>query len=455
MYNPIAPLPLPPAWFHAQLSGKAPQTPPPSGKANSAAATAAAAYGFCSGVRSEAARTFASLLVDGTHTLATAAQNNTNSYGPSSSGGLDAGVLSRSGHGPAPAALQVRCVVRLENAALWQTYCATRQALKAKRGGGVVAFQTNDNTGGVLPVRAGSAFAPGASKGGSAPWTEALLPGNALHELDRAGANEGYFFVGLPGGPGDAISLAAEGWGPLMARQSSGNANSRAGGVLGGDAFGAGLYLWETASQADYRAGAADSTFLYCGPCAEGDAAYFGGHGLPGTEPPSLVVPLPPAGSAGGVAGELEWRTRRDSDGSSNRDSDLSDADSLSTAGSSFTSNSSYGGVVASSSPTRGRSAKDSAAGGASHPLRPPGMFESRAGSFALVLCRACLGCPLVCPNSDPGAAAKAAASGKHDSVVGSNGPGSSQKPRTFTVLDPSQAYPEYVVIYDRVYDWL
>jgi len=450
MYNPSGSLPLPSTWFHAQLSGKALQ-PPQLGKASSDADASTAAYGFCGGIRSEAARTFASLLVDGTHTLATAALNNNTSNNSYGAGGLDAGVLSRSGHGPSPAALQVRCVVRIENAALWQTYCATRQALKSKRGGGVVAFQSNDNTGGVLPVRAGSAFAPGASKGGSAPWSEGLLPADALQELDRAGANEGYFFVGLPGGPGDAISLAAAGWGPLMARQKS-STNSRGG--FGGDAFGAGLYLWEAASQADNRAGASDSTSLYCGPCAEGDAAYFGGHGLPGTAPPSLVVPLPPAGSYGGsrLTGELEWRTRGDSDVSSNRDSDLSDGDSLSAAGSSFASNSSFRG--ASASPTRDRSAKDSAAA-ASRPLRPPGMFESRAGSFALVLCRASLGCPLVCANSDPAAASKAASSGKHDSVVGSSGPGSSQKPRTFTVLDPSQAYPEYVVIYDRVYDWL
>jgi hypothetical protein len=233
--------------------------------------------------------------------------------------------------------------------------------------------------------------------------------------------------------------LAAEGWPALLARSSSSSSGSSGGGGgLSGGAFGPGLYLSEASSDADRRAGAADGAALYCGPCALGDGALFGGHGAAATEPSSLAVPLAAAASTDGGAGGLEWRTRGESD-FSGRGSDASDADAVA-AGSSVASSAS------------------SAAAAATRPLRPPGMFEARAGSFALVVCRASLGCPLVVPASrargDPAACAKAAASGKHDAVVGAGGRGA-QGPRTFVVLDPAQVYPEYVVIYDRVYDWL
>jgi hypothetical protein len=238
--------------------------------------------------------------------------------------------------------------------------------------------------------------------------------------------------------------LAAEGWPALLARSSSSSSSgSGGGGGLSGGAFGPGLYLSEASSDADRRAGAADGAALYCGPCALGDGALFGRHGAAATEPPSLAVPLAAAASTDGGAGGLEWRTRGESD-FSGRGSDASDADVVA-AGSSVASPASSSSAAA-------------AAVAATRALRPPGMFEARAGSFALVVCRASLGCPLVVPASrargDPAACAKAAASGKHDAVVGAGGRGA-QGPRTFVVLDPAQVYPEYVVIYDRVYDWL
>ena len=79
----------------------------------------------------------------------------------------------------------------------------------------------------------------------------------------------------------------------------------------------------------------------------------------------------------------------------------------------------------------------------------PSGLFK---GKYALLLCRVLLGSTFRVTESDIPSIEAALATGHYQSVLGDREAAVGTY-REFVVFDEAQIYPEYVVIYERVYD--